>query len=522
MQESLNSLTRQEKLELLSLLEEKRNRLARNSLKEYARQIVIPGAPLSDKEDCEEFYPDNVIPAQHHDILLDTLQKVIDGEIKNLMILAPPGSAKSTYASVVFPTYVMGRDAGQNIIMTTHESDLAKKFGRKCRAVSKSNDYKRIFNTELTPDNTAADDWSLLNGSTYMSGGVLSGITGNRADGLIIDDPLKGREAANSQTIRQKLKDEYRDSLLTRLKPKGWQIIINTRWHEDDLCGDILPEKYAGDTGWVTAKDCSKWYVLCFQAECQNKTDPLGRKFGEFLWTDWFPIEWWEQKKRTNQGYSWSALYQQMPTPETGGFFQRDWFKRYRVGNEPERLVKYGAADYAVTDGGGDYTEIGIGGFDTKEDFYFLDWWSGQTSSDKWANEQFRLNKTYQPELWIAEKGVIQRAVEPIFKQEMKRHGYFRQEWLASTGGKDAMARSFQGLASQGKVYIPLTPWGDALIDQLVGFPGKFDDKVDVCGLFGRILHQTYAPSVLMSDNNEKRDSYPLQDDDDSSDWKVL
>jgi len=202
---------------------------------------------------------------------MDKLTEVAQGNIKNLMIFMPPGSAKSTYASVVFPTWLMGAFPNNNIIMTTYGSDLAKKFGRKCRQVVKSKEYSELFKTELSGDNFAVDDWSLTNASTYMCGGILSGITGNRADGLIIDDPLKGREDADSETIRKKLKEAYRDDLTTRLKPKGWKIIIQTRWHEDDLSGSILPEDYAGESGWITSRTGEEWYVL--MKESNKKID---------------------------------------------------------------------------------------------------------------------------------------------------------------------------------------------------------------------------------------------------------
>jgi predicted phage terminase large subunit-like protein len=228
------------------------------------------------------------------------------------------------------------------------------------------------------------------------------------------------------------------------------------------------------------------------------------------------------QRERSADPFTFSGQMQQEPSPEDGTFFKKEWFQRYRVGSEPERLVKYGAGDFAVSEGEGDYTEIAVGGFDIKEDFYLLDWWSGQTDAARWADELCRLDKAHQPELWVAESGVIKRATEPLVKQAMKKHGYFRTEWLPTTGNKAAMARSFQGLASQRKVFIPLTPWGDELIQQLLQFPaGKYDDKVDVCGLFGRILHQTYAPSAIVKEEQRMKDSYNLDEEQDE-DWKTL
>lgn len=523
-------MTKTQKLELLALLEEKRARQSRNNIIDYAKHIIIPGAPLTDDEDCEQFYPDNVIPAKHHEVLLKTLQDLAEGKlihndkvVKNVIILAPPGSAKSTYASVVFPTWFMGDFPNSNIIMTTYGSDLAKKFGRKCRAVSSSKEFKEIFDTEITQGNSAADDWSITNQSTYMSGGILSGITGNRADGLIIDDPFKGRDEADSETIRNKTKEAYKSDLLTRLKPKGWKVIINTRWHEEDLCGDILPNDYKGDSGFFEAKDGSIWKVLNFQAQCQSKTDPIGRKIGQFLWIDWFPIDWWEQTKRTHAGYSWSALFQGVPTPDEGSFFLRKWFKRYRIGDQPTRLNKYISSDFAVSVDKGDFSEEGVAGFDENDDLWILDWWSGQTNPDVWIDELIKLVKKHNPLVSVAEGGIIRRAVEAFLKKEMKRQRcWFRQEWLVSNQNKAANARSFQGLASQGKVWIPNCAWGDELIDQLIGFPhGKFDDKVDACGLFGRILDQTFAPSKIIVDKENKNNDYGLPDDEDENNWKV-
>ena len=522
--ESLSLLQRSEREELLALLEEKRLRQIKNSLHKFSRYINIPGAPVTEDEDCEEFYRDNVEPAEHHDLIMNALEFVAQGKIKNLMIFMPPGSAKSTYASVVFPTWYMGAFPNKNIIMTTYGADLAKKFGRKCRQIVKSKEYTGLFNTELSGDNAAVDDWSLKNASTYMCGGVLSGITGNRADGLIIDDPLKGRDEADSETMRDKIKEAYRDDLCTRLKPSGWKIIIQTRWHEDDLSGSILPEDYDGKSGFVKSRSGEKWYVLCLQAQCERDDDPLGRKIGEFLWTDWFPVEWWEQTK-ANQSIpttrGWNSLYQQKPSSEEGDFFKREWFPRFHLGKEPA-ITKYGAGDYAVSEGKGDFTEEAVGGFDEIEDLWMVDWWYGQTSADKWIQEQQILNERHAPMLWVAEGGLIRRSTEPFIKKEMRGKKYYRLEWINSSADKAANARAFQYLAASGKVHIPYTPWGERLLDQLCKFPaGKYDDAVDTCGLFGRLLEQTYGPRSAEAKVKKQKDPYGIPEDEEPEDWKT-
>jgi len=319
-----------EREELLLLLEEQRRRQAANNLFHYAQYVPVPGTPMNDSDECTEFYPEKLTPALHHELLLARLQDTAEGLIHHLMILMPPGSAKSSYASVVFPTWFMGRYPNKNVIMMTYGSSLAQKFGRKCRQICRSKEFEELFHSTLTGDNAAVDDWSITNASTYMCGGVMSGVTGHRGDLLVVDDPFKNREEADSPTIRDKVWEEYKSSLKTRIKPGGSEIIINTRWHEDDLSGRILPDNYDGRTGWVTSKDGEQWFVLNIPAQCERKDDPLGRAIGEYLWTEWFPVAWWEQTKRSQSNptpRNWAALYQQRPAPDTGGIFSRDKFK---------------------------------------------------------------------------------------------------------------------------------------------------------------------------------------------------
>lgn len=162
----------------------------------------------------------------------------------------------------------------------------------------------------------------MTNGSEFMAAGILSGITGNRAHGIVIDDPIKGREQANSKTIRDKTWDAYKDDLMTRLVPGGWIVVIQTRWHEDDLSGRILPDDWNCQSGKVACKDGNVWEVLCLQAKCEVEGDPLGRSIGEYLWPEWFDRKHWAQFESSPR--TWSALYQQRPSPVEGDLFKPD------------------------------------------------------------------------------------------------------------------------------------------------------------------------------------------------------
>lgn len=467
--------------------------MAAEGLIAFANAIEIPGAPVSEDENEWLFKPIETTVAAHHEVILSTLDEVVYGSLKRVMFFMPPGSAKSTYASVVFPTYFLGKFSNSKIILASYGSDLAKRLGRRARQIVQSSAYIPIFNAEISKATSAADEWALSNGSEFMSGGILSGITGNRAHGIIIDDPIKGRQDADSEVIRNRTYQAYQDDLLTRLIPGGWQVIIQTRWHEDDLSGRILPADWNGESGDIKCRDGNVWRVVCIQAICEKEDDPIGRKIGECLWPEWFSPEHFATFKRIPR--TWSALYQQVPASEDGDYFKREWFGWYD--KPPKHMTIYGCSDYAVTEGSGDSTEHGVFGLDPNGDLYVLDWWTGKTTSDVWIEFQLDLIRQYQPLVWAGESGPIKRAIEPFLLNRMKeRRDYCRLEWLTSSTDKPSRARAFQALASMGKVFLPAQKdFGNRLLIQLLRFPaGAEDDAVDVCSLMGRIMNLTYTP----------------------------
>lgn len=318
------------------------------SLCEYSQAIDIPGVPrlgeteddyLDDVEDGASriiekvpvaFAPIESRIALHHYVMMLAIQRCIETPRGRLMIFAPPGAAKSTYGGVVASSWAMGRKRNQLIILASYATAIAAKQSRKVRSIVKSSQYSSIWksNPRLLDDQRAIDDWSLTNGSGMMAAGLLAGITGNRADGFIIDDPIANREAADSPTIRSKIYDEYIDTVMTRAKPRMWCIIIQTRWHEDDLAGAILPLSYEGESGLIDCRDGQKWNVLCIPAKAEREDDAVGRKVGEYLWPEWFPHEHWSTwESNPRAARTWGALYQQRPAPLKGIHFSREMFR---------------------------------------------------------------------------------------------------------------------------------------------------------------------------------------------------
>ena len=466
--------------------------------------IDVPGAPLNEQDpDCEQFYPETITPARHHRLLCHVLQRVADGLERRVMIFWPPGSAKSTYASVCFPPWFMGRKPRSNIITLSYGGDLARKFGRRCRSIVKSPEFVDIFDTGLVADVTAADEWNLDNGSTYMTNGLIAGVTGNRADGLIIDDPVRGIRDADSEAFQKATYEAYINDARTRLKGNGWQLIIQTRWNPFDLAGQLLPEGYDGRSGYVKCRDGHTWLVINLPYEAERDDDPLGRKPGELLWTEQGsilnPQDILAIKHSADpvQQRTWAALYQQRPTLGSASYFKAEWFKTYD--RLPEFLRFYGASDYAVTGGGGDFTVHGIIGVDPKGDIYVVDIWRQQVTSDVSTEAFIDLVAKYKPLAWAVDRDLMTKSLGPFIRQRMAERNVqqYIEELTLGREDKAMRARAFQARAASGRVYIPQhAPWLSDWLRELLAFDkGINDDQVDVAGLWGRILDQMVPAS---------------------------
>lgn len=520
MAEELGPLTYEEEEEMHALLELERSDNAKRSFLDFCQSVDVPGVPAEEGTDSvlidagDETYPvTRVEPAAHHRIIIEHLQAVEAGKIKRLMIFLPPGSAKSTYASVLFPTWFLGRRARRSLICTSYGADLPKKFGRRCRNIVQSPEFFAIMQHGIGRQTKAVDNWILSNGSEYYSSGILGGITGHRADGAVCDDLIKGHEAADSLVQRDKIWEAYVSDLRTRVKPKGFLVYIGTRWHEDDPAGRILPDDYSGESGPVRAKDGEMWHVICIPAKAERADDPLGRKPGEYMWPEWFVEGYFEQEERSQGPRNWNALFQQKPAPEEGSYLRGEWIRKFDPQHPPQYLKFYGASDYAVTEGAGDWTVHGIIGVDPMDNIFVLDWWRAQTSSLEWVETAIDLELKWRPDQWAQEKGQIAGGVGPFLDKRRRERKAYGTELLqfASSRDKATRARSIQGRMRMGMVYFPAeTPWADDLVSRILRFRGmgdEIDDDVDVLSLFGRMLSDMHHGSVPMMTPGSRFDS---------------
>jgi predicted phage terminase large subunit-like protein len=421
-----------------------------------------------------------VEPAPHHRLIINRLVRVSRGEFNRLAIFMPPGSAKSTYGSILFPAWYLGQHPTHSILAASHTTELAEKWGRRVRNLL--NERGPVLKLSVSEDNAAAGRWSVKQGGEYYSAGVGVGIAGFRADLAIIDDPVRSREDADSALVRERTWDWFKSDLSTRLKPGGRIVLIQTRWNEDDLAGRVLEEmKKGGD----------RWEVLSLPAEAEED-DPLDRQPGEFLWDDSYGYgEFLRHEKRTQPARNWSALYQQRPATEGGDYFKAEWLRPYTIHPDPQTLAVYGGSDYAVTSDGGDYTVHIVVGVDADSRVYLLDLWRGQAASDRWIREWCRLVREWKPLDWAEETGQISSGLGPFIEQEARRsRAYVNREQFPTRADKQVRAQSIRGRMSMDGLYVPTSaPWYADFRAELLSFPaGKHDDQVDALGLVGQLL----------------------------------
>ncbi|GGC58372.1 terminase large subunit domain-containing protein [Chelatococcus reniformis] len=440
-----------------------RRRLARRSLTEWCRACGFA-------------------PAAHHRLIIAELERVARGETDRLALFLPPGSAKSTYASVLFPPWYLAREPSRAVIVGSHTAELAERWGRKVRNLVAR--HGPLLGYGVARDNRAAGRWETTGGGEYYAAGVGGAITGRRADLAIIDDPLRGREDADSRAVRDAQWDWYKFDVMTRLKPGAAVVLIQTRWHEDDLAGRIL------------AEEGGRWRVLALAMEALAG-DPLGRGVGEPLWPEWFTDVMRRDAKREPR--LWSALYQQQPTPDEGAFFKLDMFGTAPPPARAEMRI-YGASDYAVTADGGDYTVHVVVGLDSRGRMHLLDVWRRQAASDEWVEAWCDLVLKWKPMAWAEETGQIKAGVGPFLDgRARERKAYCYRQQFPTRGDKAVRAQSIRGrMAMDGLLIDAAAPWRADLVGECLRFPaGVNDDQVDALGLVGQLLDQmTNGPPV--------------------------
>jgi predicted phage terminase large subunit-like protein len=424
-------------------------------------------------------------PSLHHRVMAAALDRVEKGASQRIMLLLPPGSAKSTYGSGLFPSFFLGRHPKAQVIAASHTSTFAEKWGRRVRNTVMEKRYENLFPTRIAEDSQAAGQWATKQMGEYFAVGVGAKVQGRRADLMVIDDCFGSREDADSELIRDKVWDWWKFDLMPRLKPGGRVVLINTRYHEDDLAGRILKE------------EPERWEIIRIPMEAEEgELDALGRVPGERLWKEWFTEEMVEDAKRDPR--TWTSLYQQRPTPIGGGELKKSWVQYYDSASfgEMNKIILVDPAG-GRKDKKSDFTAIWVIGLGADENVYVLDMVRDRVNMAERTEIIFRLHRKWKPMQVRVERYGLMADAENL-RNEMNRRNYRFQ--LIEVGGstkKEDRIRRLVPYFMAGRVWFPrefqYTDYSGKQHDlvqkfieeELAVFPvAAFDDMLDALSRF--------------------------------------
>jgi len=460
--------------------------------------------------------PDQIL-GPHHFLLCKKLEQVeryiasggTEG-IGRLIVEMPPQHNKTTWAAQRFPAWLLGRRPDSNIILTSYGADLASENSRKVRNMITSDRYSNVFGerstleepVDISTDSRSSTSWALRapHQGGVIAAGVGGGITGRPADLLVVDDPFKNREQADSLQYRKSVISWFGSSAMTRLRKGSAVVIMHTRWHRLDLTGELL-------RAMVQDERADQWDILCLPAialepeeyavdEAQqrekmregiylNLSDPLGRKPGEVLWKEQFPRSILDSLKASleaqGNGGDWHSLYQQQPRPQEGDYFGAGDFKVIERNQLPAglRWVRY--CDLAISKSTrADWNSTIAIAMDASANLYLR----GMIRARGWIEFKSRIKTAMLTEEELGtDWGVENNAFQELAFQELISDPDLigvAIRGITVSDDKVMRARPLQGRAKGGKVFLVRGPWIEAFIAEFVDFPtGAHDDQVD-------------------------------------------
>jgi predicted phage terminase large subunit-like protein len=437
-------------------------RRQREAVRDYARESL---ARRDFEAFCKRTDP-SYIETRHTKVICAHLQALGDNEIQKLMIFMPPRHGKTYHASERFPAFFEGLNGGNaDVILASYTIDRARASSRKVRELFKEPTWPFV-DTRLDPDSQAVDEWRTTSGGIIKAAGVGGSMTGFGAHLLAIDDPIKGRAEANSLLQRESQWEWYTDVARTRLMAKARELLVTTRWHEDDIAGRIH-----------STPAIAKWTVLRLPAIAEEN-DPLGREVGEPLAPELgIEIPRPELGEISSRGFA--ALYQGNPTPQEGDLFKRSWFsRRYAALPEMKRAAMY--LDGAWKEGiGNDRSAIGLWGTDGVN-YYLIDVWAGRVEYPDLKLKMYDYWKRWReiaPTVWPCVEDAASGI--PII-QEFRRTTNIPIVGVKVDKSKYTRAEAVTPLFESMRCLLPEdAPWLDEWIEEHLSFPGKHDDMVD-------------------------------------------
>ena len=407
---------------------------------------------------------------RHIEVISDKLQQVESGEIKRLMVFLPPRSSKSVVCSKLFPAWYIGRNPEHELLTISHSDQLASDFGRSVRDIVNTEEFQKVFR------------------GVYYAAGVRSQIAGRGAHVAILDDAMSEEDAISSAG-RRFIKEWYPAGLRTRIMPNGAIVIINTRYHYDDLCGWLLKQQEN-----MSDYETIPWNVVKIPAWLdEDAADLLDLPVGSSYFPEWKPDSILKidenEIKASNGSRYWNALYMQDPTPEEGGLIKKRWLKNWEYDEPPScdfviqtydtAFSTSSTADYSVIQTWGIfymYNQDNKGYEDYAPHLILLGNIKGRFEYPELRRLAQKLYNQHKPDVCMIEK----KASGQSLIQDMRRAGL---PVLDYTPDRDKTARVYAStpMMESGRVWIPMNKkWADDLVEELIRCPNAaHDDQVD-------------------------------------------
>ena len=460
--------------------------------------------------------------------------------VRNVLITMPPRHGKSTYGSVIFPAYFMAKKPNRFMMSTSYNSQLAQDFGRQVRDLVNEPLVPQVFpDFEMSQDSRAVDQWRTTSGGAAYFIGVGGTTSGRAANLLLLDDPLKSREDAESATQRNKIWNYYVSALSTRLQPDvdnipPAQIVILTRWHPDDPAGRLMQTEDWREGRWLhinfpaisespirgshgkisrTTLDPSDPNFLAPNEA--SKISPSKRYIRQTkrtaLWPERFPIEDLDRRQRLNPR-EFASLYQQTPYIEGGNLIRQHWWRTYPADMKPERFNSLIiAADTAFkVKQDSDYSVMMVVGLDTTGDIYVVDLVRDRFEFPELKRRMIQLNNQWRGKglrgIYVEDKASGQSLI-----QELKRESGVSVIPYKISTDKVSRLSAVLPLIEGGRVFLPeQANWLDEFYNECQSFPsGTHDDQIDALSIGLDVLARTPAtgeyyqpPSFLPSEKN--------------------
>lgn len=452
------------------------------------------------------------LTGRHHELIARKLQDIEAGHIRRVILNLGPRHGKTELASKRFMAWFSARHPELSLIFGTYNDTFAADVGRAVRDNIQSPEHQLVFpDHALKEGSEAAQRLETTKGGQLSFVGRGGTITGRGGHGIIIDDPIKDRKEADSKLIRDQLWTWFTQVIMTRqMTSDAFVILIQTRWHEDDLVGRLTDPMNA----YYDPDEARQWAVIDLPALAfdDGTPDPLGRAPGEALWPERFPAPFLKQQQRLDpRGFQ--ALYQGRPSASEGNFFHADWLNTYKPDELPKNLRIYAASDHAVSaTQARDRTALIPVGVDEQDNIYILpDIFWRQANADVVAEAMLNIIRTRRPVFWWAERGHISKSIGPFLRKRMNEEQvYAAIVEVTPTADKQTRAQSIQGRMAMGKVFFPsFAPWWPEARDQILKFPsGAHDDFVDALSYIGLGLASQISATGRITPQKSKEGTF--------------